>query len=61
MGLKVRGIFHDISKAFNKVWHDRLIFRLPQDSICSEIINVLEDFLSCRKQRHFKWSMFILG
>ena len=53
MGLKVRGISHDISKAFNKVWR--------QNSICSEIINVLEDFLSCRKKRRFKWSMFILG
>ena len=25
-GLEVRGIFLDISEAFDKVWHDRLIF-----------------------------------
>ena len=28
MGLEVRGIFVDISKAFGKVWHNGLIFKL---------------------------------
>ena len=26
--LKVRGVFLDVSKAFQKVWHDGLIFKL---------------------------------
>ena len=50
MGLKVYGIFLDISKAFDKVWHDELIFKLRQNGICSEMINILEDFQSNRKQ-----------
>ena len=51
MGLEVRGAFLDISKAFDKEWHDRLIFKLRQNGICGEVINILEDFLSNRKQR----------
>ena len=51
MGLEVRGIFLDISKAFDKVWHDGLIFKLHQNGICGEMIYILEDFLSDRKQR----------
>ena len=51
MGLEVRGIFLDISKASGKVWHDGLIFKLRQNGISREMINILEDFLSYRKQR----------
>ena len=51
MGLEVRGIFLDISKAFDKVWHDGLIFKLRQNGICYEMINISKDFLSDRKQR----------
>ena len=51
MGLEVRGIFLDISKAFDKVWHYGLIFKLRQNGICYEMINILKDFLSDRKQR----------
>ena len=53
MELEVRGIFLNISKAFDKVWHDGLIFKLRQNGICGEMINILEDFLSDRKQRVF--------
>ena len=51
MALEVLGIFLDISKAFDKVWHGGLIFKLRQNGICSEMINILEDFLSDRNQR----------
>ena len=49
--LEVRGIFRDISKAFDKVWHDGLIFKLRQNGISGDIINILQDFLRNRKQR----------
>ena len=50
-GLEVRGIFLDISKAFDKVWHDGLIFKLRQNGISGDIINILQEFLRNRKQR----------
>ena len=36
--LKVRGIFLDISKAFDKVWHDGLVFKLRQNGISGKMI-----------------------
>ena len=41
MGLKVCGIFLDISQAFDKVWQDGLIFKLRQNGICGAMINIL--------------------
>ena len=49
--LEVRGIFLNISKAFDKVWHEGLIFKLRQIGISGDIINILQDFLRNRKQR----------
>ena len=51
MELEIRGIFLDITKAFDKVWHDGLIFKLLQNGICGKMINILEDALSSRSQR----------
>ena len=34
-----------------EIWHDGLIFKLSQNGICDEMINILVDFLSDRKQR----------
>ena len=45
----VRGILLDISKAFEKIWHDRLIFKQRQNGISG--YNILRDFLRKRKQR----------
>ena len=50
-GLEVRGIFLDISKAFDKVWLDGLIFKLHQNGISRDVIIILQDFLRNRKQR----------
>ena len=51
MGLEVCGIYLDFSKDLDKVWQDGLIYKLRQNGICSEMINILEDFFSDRKQR----------
>ena len=48
-GLEVRGVFLDISKAFDKVWHEGLIYKLQQKGISGELMNILIDFLNDRK------------
>ena len=50
-GLGVRSVFLDISKAFGKVWHEGIIFRLKQNGISGELLDILFDFLRNRKQR----------
>ena len=32
-GFEVRGVFQDISKAFDKVWYEGLIFKLKENGI----------------------------
>ena len=41
----------DISKAFDKVWHERIIFKLLQNGISDDLLNILSDFLKNRKRR----------
>ena len=48
--LDVRGVFLDIPKAFDKVWHEEVIFKLEQSGISGGLLNILTDFLSNRKQ-----------
>ena len=48
--LEVRSVFLDISKTFDKVWHDGIIFKLAQNDISGNLLNLLRDFLIERKQ-----------
>ena len=50
-GLEVRGVFLDISKAFDKVWHDALIYKLKQNGIKDKLLCLLLGFLKNRQQR----------
>ena len=50
-GLDVRSVFLDVSKAFEKVWHDAVIFKLEQNGISCDLLHILIDFISNRKQR----------
>ena len=50
-GFEVRGVFLDISKAFDKVWHKGLLYKLKQNGISGKLLSVIADFLSNRKQR----------
>ena len=50
-GLDVRSVFLDTSKACDKVWHDGIIFKLTQNGIVGNLLNLLRDFLNERKQR----------
>ena len=50
-GFKLRSVFLDISKAFDKVLHEGIIFKLKQSGISDDLQNILSDFLRNRKQR----------
>ena len=50
-GHEVRSVFLDMSKAFDKVWHKGLIFKLKQNGISGNLLSTLTDFLTFRKQR----------
>ena len=49
--LEVRSVFLDVAKAFDKVWHEGLIFKLQQNGIEGQLVNLLANYLSNRKQR----------
>ena len=49
--LETRAVFLDISKAFDKVWHEGLLFKLKQNGISGNLLNVITNFLYQRKQR----------
>ena len=49
--LEVRAVFLDISKAFDKVWHDGLLFKLNQNGINGSLLKLFENYLHNRKQR----------
>ena len=50
-GFEVRGVFLDISKAFDKVWHKCIIFKIKQNGMSGKLLSVLSDFLKDRNQR----------
>ena len=41
----------DLSKAFDKVWHQGLLFKLESFGVCGKLLNLLKDYLSNRFQR----------
>ena len=49
--LETRAVFLDISKAFDRVWHEGLIHKLKLIGIQGNLLNVLTTFLNSRKQR----------
>ena len=50
-GFEIRGVFLAISKAFDRVCHRGLIFKLKQNGISANLINLWYNFLRNRKQR----------
>ena len=50
-GLEIKGVFLDISKAFDKLWHEGLIYKLRCNVICGNLLQLLISFLDSRKQR----------
>ena len=66
-GFEVRGVFIDISKAFDKVWHRVLTYKLQQNGISRKLLKLIIDFLSKRKQRvvpngkYYSWTNIEVG
>jgi len=49
--LDVRSVYLDISKAFDRVWHDGLIFKLERCGVSGNLLSLIKNFLMGRKQR----------
>ena len=49
--LEVRSVFLDISKAFDKVWQEGLLFKIKSMGISGELYNLFDSYLSGRLQR----------
>ena len=47
-GYEVRGVFLDISNAFDKVWHNGLIYKLKENGVSGDLLNLIIDFLDAR-------------
>ena len=56
-GLEVRGVLFDISKPFDKVWHEGLILRLSLNGISGNLFKLLRD---CQRRGSARL-YFILG
>ena len=50
-GFVVRSVFLEMSKVFDKVSHDGIIFKLKQNDISGNLLNLLPNFLRNRKER----------
>ena len=49
--LELCAVFLDISKAFDKVWHQGLLVKLKQNGISGNLLMLFENYLHNRKQR----------
>ena len=47
---EVRAVFLDISKAFDKVWHEGLLFKLKLNGIRGNLLNFFSSYLHDRHQ-----------
>ena len=46
-----RGVFLDISKAFDRIWHDGLLFIFKQNGVSRNLFQLVTSFLSDKYQR----------
>ena len=47
---ETRAVFLDISKAFDKVWHEGIIFKLKCNGISGNLLNLFENYLLNRNR-----------
>ena len=48
---ETRAVFLDLSKAFDRVWHDGLLYKLECNGISGNVMILIRNFLRDRKQR----------
>ena len=64
---ETRAVFSDISKAFDNVWHDGLLFKLKNYGISGFLFTIIKDFLASRQQgvvlngKSSSWSSITAG
>ena len=46
--LEIAGVFVDITKAFDRVWHDRLLFKVKQNDVTGNLFRLITNFFSGR-------------
>ncbi|XP_053380636.1 uncharacterized protein LOC128548935 [Mercenaria mercenaria] len=49
-GLEIRTVFFDISKAFDKVWHDGLLLKLRKAGVDGPLLSWFSNYLTNRRQ-----------
>ena len=49
--LETRAVFLDLSKAFDRVWHEGLLYKLECSGISGKLLTLLRSFLTNRQQR----------
>ena len=65
--MDVRSVYLDISKAFDRVWHESLIYKLRSCGVSGNLLSLLQSFLDNRKQctvlngRASKWGSISAG
>ena len=50
-GKETRAVFLDLSKAFDRVWHKGLLYKLECSGISGNLLALIRDFLAKREQR----------
>ena len=53
-GFEVRGIFLDIFKAFDNAWYKGLIFKLKQNGVTGDLLNIIKKAKSYLNDQHSK-------
>ena len=57
----VRSVYLNISKAFDRVWHDGLIYKLKRCGVSGQLLSLIQSFLKDRKQRTLVGEIFQQG
>ena len=54
--LEVRGVFLDIPKAFDRVWHEGLIYKIKCMGVKGDLLALIESFSFKRQQSCSEWT-----